>query len=295
MTLKKIPLVSICIPTYNGNEFIAEALKSALAQTYKNTEIIISDDRSSDGTLAAVKKILKNTDIPYKIIEHSPSGIGANWNNCVINSNGEYIKFLFQDDTLEPECIEKMVKLAEMDKNIGLVFSKRNFIYKNRTEDFDNWIDEYSNLHIHWNNLKEVNSGKNMLRNCPNLLNEPKNKVSEPPAVLLRKKVFFKTGYFNENLKQALDYEFWYRVFKHYKIGFIDECLINFRLHQKQTTQKNKGDNSDFAVYTKLLYENLFWQLHPKIKKNLLVNYNPLFKRLNKIYNYFRNKFFKRH
>jgi len=51
------PLVSICIPTYNGNEFIREALKSALAQTYSNTEIIISDDRSSDGTVKTVKEI----------------------------------------------------------------------------------------------------------------------------------------------------------------------------------------------------------------------------------------------
>ncbi len=284
------PLVSICIPTYNGNEFIREALKSALAQTYSNTEIIISDDRSSDGTVKTVKEILKKTKIPYKIIDHIPSGIGANWNNCVQNSKGKYIKFLFQDDTLEPDCISKMVELAEADDEIGLVFSKRNFICKNKSREFDKWIEKYSNLHIHWKNLKQINSGRDLLKGCSNLLKDPKNKVSEPPAVLLRKDIFSKTGYFNENLIQVLDYEFWYRVFKSYKIGFIDECLINFRLHQKQTTQKNKGNSSDYSVYERLLYKNLFWQLHPKVQKYLLINYNPFIKRAYQLYKHIRAK-----
>ena len=69
------PLVSICIPTYNGQQFIAEAISSALAQTYKNLEIIVSDDASKDDTLSIIKNHTSKTQIPIHIFNHKPIGI----------------------------------------------------------------------------------------------------------------------------------------------------------------------------------------------------------------------------
>ena len=85
-------LVSICIPTYNGEAYLAEALQSAIAQTYRPLEIIVSDDASKDRTLDIVKEFQTKTDIPFYVYHHQPAGIGANWNNCVSHANGEYIK-----------------------------------------------------------------------------------------------------------------------------------------------------------------------------------------------------------
>ena len=128
MTYNK-SLVSICIPTYNGEQFITEALNSAISQTYSNLEIVVSDDASNDATIEIIERFKKKTQIPISIYHHIPCGIGANWNNCVQNAKGEFIKFLFQDDILLPSCVEKMVQLAETKKTIGLVYCKRNFIY----------------------------------------------------------------------------------------------------------------------------------------------------------------------
>jgi len=284
------PLVSICIPTYNGEKHIVECLHSALNQTYTNLEIIISDDASADKTIEIIIKYKTLTQIPIYIYNHKPNGIGANWNNCIKNSNGKYIKFLFQDDVLLPTCIEEMVQLAETSNTIGLVYCKRDFIYdKDETSSLE-WIQRFGNLHTSWKNIQTkegVLKGKKYLKD-EYLLHAPKNKFGEPTAVLLNKKVFEKIGYFNENLKQALDIEFWWRVLNCFDAGFVDKVLILFRLHREQATQKNSNNQiNELEKLSKFCYDKLFWKLNPKTQWQLFKNYSDvgkLYRKLKKLY-----------
>ncbi len=283
-----LPLVSICIPTFNGEKYLKEAIESAIHQSYKNIEIIISDDDSKDNTLEIANRYCELSTIPFKIVHHKPTVIGANWNNCIKVANGQYIKFVFQDDVLLPDCVEKMMEIALEDKKIGLVFSKRVFIDNNNNNHFTEWKERFQDLHIYWKGLQRINSGKKLLKECDCLLKSPLNKVGEPTVVLIKKSVFRKIGYFNEELIQILDYEFWYRVFKHYKIGFVDEELVQFRLHSDQTTQKNnKSEIKDYEIYFNLLYRNLFFQLSPNIQKTLLAKYSLIFRYLMALKVYF--------
>lgn len=260
------PLVSVCIPTYNGSKYIEEAIVSILNQTYKNIEIIISDDNSKDDTLVIVEALLAQAKIPYFIFNHDPQGIGENWNNCVRKSNGEYIKFLFQDDVLENDCIEKMMEFCLLDNQVGLVYSKRKIIYNQNNSDHLKWLSRNENLYQSWSKLKVeqgILEGNQYLKDL-NLMREPLNKIGEPTAVLLKKECFEKVGFFSKNLKQTLDFEFWYRLMKYYKIGFIDQELISFRLHPDQATFVNKFLFEDeMHLLNESLYRNLFWKLHP--------------------------------
>ena len=272
------PLVSICIPTYNGQKFIAEAMDAAIKQTYRPLEIVVSEDASKDATLEIIKSFQNKTDIPIHIFTHKPSGIGANWNNCIVNSNGEYIKFLFQDDTIESNCIEKMVKYAVKSNNIGLVYSKRNFIYKENDKKNIEWVKLYENLHLSWhkNNIVDgkINKGVDLLKD-DSLLSFPENKIGEPTAVLLKKEVFDTVGYFSEVLKQTLDIEFWYRLMKHYDIIFIDAKLVSFRLHDSQATAINsKNYLNEHNQLRNSLYNSLFWYLSFKNKKDFFLKFN---------------------
>ncbi|MCF7914643.1 MAG: glycosyltransferase [Spirochaetaceae bacterium] len=263
-----IPLVSICIPTYNGEDYIEQALDSAINQTYKNIEIVISDDESSDNTLKIVNVIKNSTTIPFKIVSHNPISIGSNWNNSIKEASGEYIKFLFQDDVLQSRCIEKMVSLAERDNSIGLVFCKRSFIFKE--DKYSEWINKYSHVHEYWIELKQVQPGRVLLGD-PQFLQQPRNKVGEPSSVLFRKSVVDAVGDFKTSMRQALDYEWYYRVFKKYKVGFVDEYLSFFRLHDEQTTIKNKGNlNNEYLLLYFSYFRNLFWFLHPNVKIKLI-------------------------
>jgi glycosyltransferase involved in cell wall biosynthesis len=121
--MNKTSLVSILIPTYNRKDKVVNAINSALNQTYKNIEIIVSDNCSSDGTLEHLNKLYKNIN-NVKIFGNSVnSGPVINWINCIENSSGEFSKLLFSDDTISPNFIEETVKLLKSDSEIGFVYS----------------------------------------------------------------------------------------------------------------------------------------------------------------------------
>lgn len=272
MVEEEFPLVSICIPTYNGEKYIEEALISAINQTYSNLEIIVSDDNSTDKTLDIVNRYANLTSIPFFIYNHIPKGIGENWNNCVKKSHGKYIKFLFQDDILKKDCIQKMVKSALENKKICLVYCKRNIIYNPKSREHLKWISSCKILHESWFNLKIQQgflSGRVYLKN-QNILSEPLNKIGEPTAVLINIKCFNKIGYFDATLKQILDIEYWFRIMSFYDIGFVNEELVSFRLHENQATFINKkNDLNEMYILKAEIYKNVFWKLHFKIKWKL--------------------------
>lgn len=274
----KPPLVSICIPTYNGERFIAEALESAMAQTYPNIEVIVSDDASKDKTLEIVEFYKGKTERPIKIFNHLPNGIGANWNNSIKKANGEYIKFLFQDDVLEPTCISEMITVIEADPSVGLVASKRDFIIDDGflNDETKLWIENYGDLQdtLKLNFVNGQASIDTTLFSSPEFFKSPLNKIGEPTVVLFRKETVKEFGYFDESLKQILDYEFWYRILKHKKIIILENKLVSFRLHAQQATNVNKAQEiPDYDLYEKILYREYLSLLSPKKQVQLLKKY----------------------
>ncbi|WP_375234788.1 glycosyltransferase family 2 protein [Winogradskyella sp.] len=280
------PLVSICIPTYNGEVYLSECLDSALCQTYTNIELIISDDASTDNTLAIVNAVKAKTDIPIHIFNHSPNGIGANWNNCIKHANGAYIKFLFQDDVLVPNCIEKLMDVMLSEDNIAMVYAKRYFMYEKETQHILEFKKVYGELHKYWSKLEVIEgvlNGKDYLKDN-NFLNAPKNKIGEPTSVLLNKECFKKVGYFNEELKQALDVEYWSRLMPYYDIGFVDEVLSSFRLHQAQASAINKSKKiNESHTLHKIYYNKLLPYLHNDCRWKLMKKFHPILSRLVKL------------
>jgi glycosyltransferase involved in cell wall biosynthesis len=277
LTKNSSPLVSICIPTFNGGKFLSEALASINQQTYLNLEIIVSDDNSNDNTLEILKRFKKNNRIPVYIYQHSPSGIGANWNNCIKHANGKYIKFLFQDDVLYEDCISKMIEISERDNQIGLVYCKRSFIENPIDKNHEKWLNKFTLLHSHWDNLR-VNTGyikgEEYLKDR-NLLKVPYNKIGEPTAVLIRKTSLIKAGYFNEDLKQALDIEMWYKLMKYFKIGFVNEELVYFRLHNDQASANNQAKGvREIEKLEIFAFKNLMFKLHPNNQWKLFKKYS---------------------
>ncbi|MEG4807419.1 glycosyltransferase [Microcoleus sp. F8-D3] len=278
------PLVSICIPTYNGEAFIAETIKSALAQTYPNIELIISDDGSTDSTIAIAQSFQSETSVDFRIILHRNYGLSQNWNFCISQAKGQYIKFLFQDDLLAPECIEKMVALAQKHPEIGMVFSPRGITI---AEDESNPIlrkasQSIKDLHKSWSNLKSIQPGKELLSDT-NCLSNPINKIGEPSTVLIAARVFTEIGLFDSGLSQYVDLEMWWRIMGNYHIGFVDEKLSSLRIHPEQQTWKNfaAGENHKDVVrfYKKLLnspdYSFLDRQIKQTIRQKLALRTQP--------------------
>ena len=118
------PLVSICIPTYNREDSICDALNCAVNQTYKNIEILVSDNCSTDNTVNLVKKI---KDPRIKIVVHKKNlGMIPNWNFCIQEAKGKYVKFLHSDDLIDSTCVEK--ELEYFQKNSSLLCALQRYL-----------------------------------------------------------------------------------------------------------------------------------------------------------------------
>ena len=273
-------LVSICIPTFNGEDYIEEALKSSIYQTYPNLEIIVSDDNSEDKTLMIIENYRFKTKIPIKIYNHTPNGISSNWNYCIEKATGIYIKFLFQDDFMEPNCIAKMVSVLQNNSSIKLVLCKRSILVEDlfKSDKTKYWVEMYGDLQSDLN-LKVENGlsiiDKDIFKQDSFLI-EPLNKFGEPSVILFEKNIINKIGKYREDLFQILDFEFCNRVILKYKAAVLNEKLVTFRLHLKQATNKNKGETSDLLKYDDIVYKNYFWYLNTKAKKELLKKHSIL-------------------
>ncbi len=280
-------MITVCLPTYNGASFLNECLNSIRNQTFTNWELIVSDDGSSDSTISIVEEFQKSIDQRVRIISHKRNGLASNWNNCMKHANGKYIKFVFQDDLIMPDCLEKMIHLMESNQTIGLVFSKREIIHNNENNEHKQWLDRFQNLHTTWNSFswKERNivRGTRLLKD-QNLLLEPLNKIGEPTAVMFRKDCLQKVGVFRNDLVQMLDWEYWMRIMKFYKIGFIDIPLVAFRLHDAQESAKNgKKYIDDYEKWPKIMYYEYFFYLNILTKYRLFKKYNPLVNKIKQV------------
>lgn len=264
------PLISVCIPTYNGEKYLLEALKSVKNQTYKNIEIIISDDSSSDNTLNIINKFKETIDFPIYIYSHSPIGIGANWNNAIEKSNGEYIKFLFQDDVLKANCIEVMFNYI-ISNNLEVVLSKRNIIDSNSQAVISgSWYHNYNDLQKKAN--LEVNDFYIFDLSTINRINFSRflknNVFGEPCVSLFSKKIYKQVGSYDIDLNQCLDYVYYLRVLKKYNIGIIGEKLVSFRIHNEQASNVNMNNKLNETIklydyhfklfFSKLNFKNRF-------------------------------------
>jgi glycosyltransferase involved in cell wall biosynthesis len=280
--MKHHPLVSICIPTYNGAQFLQESLESIKKQSYRPIELVVSDDESCDDTLLIISRFRESVDFPVYIHHHEPRGIGANWNNCVKHSNGEYVKFVFQDDLIHDECVEKMVKALESSDRLGLISCKRNFIVdKNSNMKFiEKWLSTYENLQVEYENDhgNHILFTKALFKSNKFNQSPINNKIGEPSLVMFRRSVYEQLGTFRTDLKQALDYEYWYRILKRYDILVLNETLATFRLHLNQATNVNReSGTNDRELYQNLLYNEYYMLLNSAHKKRLRERFHPFF------------------
>ena len=122
------PLVSVLVPTYNGERFLADALASALAQTHRRLEVLVGDDASTDGTAALLAGVAE-ADPRVRVIRHERN-VGAFENpiRLLEAARGEYVKYLLHDDVLAPDCVETLVAGMRASDGVSLAFSHRTRI-----------------------------------------------------------------------------------------------------------------------------------------------------------------------
>lgn len=219
------PIVTVCMPVYNQAKFLSEAIESVLRQTFADFELLIVDDCSSDNSIEIIRFYADNdARIRFFVNEHN-IGMVHNWNRCLREASGEFIKFLFGDDMFSsPQTLEKMVKVLSFDEEVVLASSARFFIDQNST-------------------VMKIVSDYMGPRRCDGAvaimdsLIDQKNNIGEPSAVIFRKK-YAERG-FNPEYCQIVDLEMWFHLLEQGKFVYIPEPLCAFRVHSEQQTKRN--------------------------------------------------------
>ena len=212
--------VSVCIPVYNGEKYITQTVRSVLNQTYKEYELLIVDNHSTDHT---IEKIQRFSDAGIRLIKNEKNyGMFENWNICLRQARGEYIQMLCADDFLEPDCLEGKVRVLEKYQDVVMVFGASNV------------VDAQGKVI-----LKRRPFHKNLIcdgRQMAKKSFRTGNIYGEPSNVMFRRKAAEKAGEFSDALCYSSDWDYWMRLSLEGKTAYIDRTFTSFRISGSSAT-----------------------------------------------------------
>lgn len=242
--MKEQPLVSVIIPAYNAEKYIKEAIESVLNQTYKNIELIVVDDGSTDNTAEIVKKYLNDPRVKY--IYQENKGLAGARNTGIKKAKGDYIAFLDADDFYLPEKIEKEVKFLKEHPEFDIVYCNMEHFYDGKSK-------------ILFQHRGPFYSG--------NVFEKLLNKFfGQADTLLIPKKILDKIGLFDEKMRYSEDWDLLLRIsWAGFKFGFIKEPLLRIRIHKgSHSDMNNQWKMKKDALY---LFDKLFKKMSPAERK----------------------------
>jgi len=266
------PEVTIVIPAYNGGRFIKECLNSAINQSFSNIEIVIVDDCSTDDTFSAVQRFMREDNRIIYCKNDVNLGLAKNWNKCLEHCRGKWIKFLFQDDLLHPDCVEMMLKSStEVANDIfpRFIIGERDFVIEDGVSDV--LKNYYEQQIIRIRDLTENTTiSPQDFSVAMTKAGTGVNFIGEPSSVMLRRDIFSDYSLFNVNLVQLCDLEYWSRIGTNETIRYIPETISSFRV-QKDSASAFNHLQKTFHVHLLdkaiLLHDYLFHPLYNRFRK----------------------------
>jgi glycosyltransferase involved in cell wall biosynthesis len=262
-----LPLVSICIPTFNAALTIRETLVSILEQTYVNLVVHVSDNASSDDTL----KIIEDIEDPRLVIHRHEINIGGegNLNRCIQYDEGKYTAIFHADDVYEPEMVKTQVNYLEKNDHVGAVFTEAKTIDSNgriigligRSFRNNGNIDLYDFKTL----FKTILRRGNFIV-CPSAMFR---------TDLLKNEIERWRG---ELFKSSADLDVWLRVATSSYVAFLKKPLMRYRIHDKQISNRVRlrTTQADFLLFMNFYLENL--NFYKELTKKDRLNYLMLLK-----------------
>lgn len=235
------PLVSIVIPVYNGSNFLCEAIDSALAQTYKNCEIIVVNDGSNDDT----ENIALSYGNKIRYFSKKNGGTSTALNLAIENMRGGYFSWLSHDDLYYPQKIARSVEeLSKLENKDTIIISDVDGMNEDYTRTFPTAL---------YGQHRDAYPTRNSSYLYPVVYNK-----THGCTHLISKKVFETVGMFDVTLLVAHDFELYYRAFAKFPHLYIDEVLVTAR---ESSTRQGRRSHTRGNVEYSLLYIDILEHL----------------------------------
>lgn len=236
------PQITVALPVYNGEQYIAIAIKSVLTQTFSDFELLILDNCSTDHTL----EIIRTFSDPRIRLIVNPENLGmiGNWNLAVSLATGKYIKILSHDDLLAPSCLAEQIDgfLKYPSQNIGIVTCKKRIINESGAVVMPGF-----GLF----GLTRIINGRRAIKKA---IRAGRNIIGEPSVVLLDAKLLRASGDF-EQPQFTPDIKMWFKILKQSNLLFVNKNLASYRISSTSTsTSVASTQGSQFA---QLIHETI--------------------------------------
>ena len=226
------PKISIVIPAYNASNYLAEAIDSALTQTYSNVEVIVVNDGSKDD--GATERVALSYGNKIRYFSKENGGSSSALNMGIANMTGEWFSWLSHDDLYTPDKLKKQIEYI-------------NSLTVNE-EDFENHIffsaSELINAEgkvIRAFNKKCANQLASTVNSFPHngyLIASPTTYTFHGCSCLVHKNAIAEVGGFDEELRLLNDVDFWFRLYSAgFKVHYIPQPLVKGRVHAKQVSK----------------------------------------------------------
>lgn len=237
----KKPLVTVLIPNYNHSKYLDERINTVLNQTYKDFEVIILDDRSTDNSLEIINKYKDNPHVSQIVVNEKNSGSPfIQWNKGFNLAKGDLIWIAESDDSCEPILLESLVSQFQEDENLAYAFSRSRLL----TED---GVIKHVLQSMFPNDLHM--DGKEFIRNyliwgCL---------VYNASSVLFRKSFALSVDSQYSSYRAAGDWLFWIEMAEKGNIAVVSEPLNHYRAFGNNTTSRTRlngvADIEDKRIY----------------------------------------------
>ena len=260
MNYTKRTKVSVLLAVRNGEEFMASSINSVLSQDFKDFELLISDDNSTDQTINVIKKF---NDERIKLYQQKKSlGQFGNFNFLLSHAEGEIVHFWSHDDIMYPNCLSSIVNFHFENSNLGMSYCSGNYIDE-RGIVIQEWKFDGTPRLLD----KNLYAKYSLTYGCL---------AASISQVSLNRKNIGNDYYFNESYLLAGDFELWTRVAEKFTIGFLSKELVSIRNHPSQVSNKT---SSNFAsvlegipITNSLMnYVNVSLRAKQKIKREVIL------------------------
>ena len=212
MTDSNLPLVSICIPTYNRANYIKKAIDSALGQTYKNIEVIVVDNASTDNTDEIVSAY---NDPRLRYVRNSENmGLFGNFNRCIELYNGDFLHILHSDDYIDSDFTEKCVDFFNKHPDVWLTSTSSRIISSEIS--IDTKVFESDTVLKNPDGLKKILSERCYI-SCPSVM--ARRGLYEDKNI----------GKFTLEYPYSGDYYQWIKVTRKYNVGYVSDAWLNYQ------------------------------------------------------------------
>lgn len=205
----KTPLVSVVMPVFNQELFVAEALDSIIEQSYPAYEVVIVDDGSNDTSLSICQEYQRN-DSRFRVFSQRNKGPAAARNEAILQARGDYICLLDSDDRMDPKRIEHQLRPFLQDQTIDVVYTSVLLIDKER-----NFLGEIKGESL----PSELFRAEMFFRN-----------LLPGPGLMAKRTCFIQEPY-DPSFVHAEDYELMLRFLRHFRFFYLDEPLTLYRRH----------------------------------------------------------------